>query len=303
LAIVLSENRYGKAENRLVRVTRHDDHHEILDLNVSVQLSGDFDETHYTGNNSQVLPTDTQKNTIYALAQEHGSMAPEAFGLLLANHFLSSQPHVKKAEIRMEKYAWKRIPADGLAHPRAFMRDNSATRVATVVVEKSGSETNSFIVTGLQDLVVLKTTDSEFTNYMKDHYTTLPETTDRVMATQVSARWRHTAHDAKTLSQIDWDNSYENAEKLLLATFANHYSLSLQQTLYAMGQAVLEDQSGLCQIKLSLPNKHHFLVDLAPFGQANENEVFFAADRPYGLIEAIITRDDAPSAGPIWPGW
>jgi urate oxidase len=298
MKITLGENRYGKAENRVVRVTRHVDQHSLVDLNVSVQLSGDFEETHFTGDNSKVLPTDTQKNTVFAFAQKYPEIEPETFGLHLGEHFLATQTHVKRAEIRFEQYLWNRITSNGKPHPRAFSREGSYIRTGRVVCERG----RAWVTSGLADLVVLKTSDSEFTGYIRDEYTTLEETTDRIMATKVSANWRHTDQDPQALVKRDFGASFAGAFTALTSTFADHYSLSLQQTLYAMGEAVLADQ-GLCEVRLSLPNKHHFLVDLSPFGQKNENEVFYAADRPYGLIEGVVARDDAPDAGPVWPGW
>ena len=303
MGIVLGENRYGKAENRVVRVTRNGGNHSILDLNVSIQISGDFADTHHVGDNSKVLPTDTQKNTVYAFAQKYPAMEPEAFGLILASHFLESQPYVTRAEIRLEQYTWSRILVDGKPHPRAFVRDGSYVRVASVIVERTSTGRQAFVVSGVEKLVVLKTSDSEFAGYLKDEYTTLQETNDRIMATEVTARWRHMSHEIDDLQRLDWAGSFEQAKNTLLACYGGHYSLSLQQTMYSMAEEVLKEQPDICSVRLSLPNKHHFLVNLSAFGQQNVDEVYHAADRPYGLIEAVISRDDAPEVGPIWPAW
>ncbi|WP_169978630.1 factor-independent urate hydroxylase [Microbispora sp. H10836] len=283
---VLGPNRYGKAETRVVRVTRHGDAHRIKDLTVSTALSGDMTEVHLTGDNSAVLPTDTQKNTVFAFAKKHGVGASEDFALLLARHFVDSQPAIHHARVAIEEHAWERNGAFG----HSFVR--CGREVRTCVAHHDG--TRSWVVSGLRDLVVLNTTNSEFWGFAKDEYTTLPETRDRVLATAVDAAWRHA-----DVSQ-DWDKTYENARGALLAAFADTYSLSLQQTLYAMGTRVLAECPGVCEVRLSLPNKHHFLVDLAPFGLDNDGEVFFAADRPYGLIEGAVLREDAPGAGPAW---
>ena len=303
MGIVLGENRYGKAENRVVRVTRNGANHSILDLNVSVQVYGDFAATHHVGDNSKVLPTDTQKNTVYAFAQKYPAMEPEAFGLILASHFLDSQSEVTRAEIRLEQYTWSRILVDGKPHPRSFVRDGAYVRVASVIVDRTTNGRQAFVVSGIEKLVVLKTSDSEFTGFFKDEYTTLQETSDRIMATEVAARWRHTSHETAELEHLDWATSFERAKNTLLACYGGHYSLSLQQTMYAMAEEVLKEQSDICSVRLSLPNKHHFLVDLSGFGQQNMNEVYHADDRPYGLIEAVISRDDSPDAGPTWPSW
>jgi urate oxidase len=303
MAIILGENRYGKAENRVFRVTRTGDVHEVLDLNVSVQLSGNFADTHTSGDNANVLPTDTQKNTVFALSHQYGAMEPEAFGLLIARHFIASQKHVTKAEVRIEKFQWDRIVSQGSPHPHAFQRNGSMTRTATVLVCRNAQGTREFVVSGLENLVVLKTTDSEFKGYPRDQYTTLVETSDRIMATQVSARWRIAATDSTMLDGLNWALLFRESLDAMLTAFAQHHSLSLQQTLFTMGESVLSNQPAIAAIRLSLPNKHHFAVDLSPFGRENRNEVFIAADRPYGLIEAVIERDDAAPMTDAWPSW
>ncbi|MEU1372643.1 factor-independent urate hydroxylase [Streptomyces triculaminicus] len=285
--MILGQNQYGKAENRVVRITRDGTTHHIKDLNVSVALSGDMEDVHLSGSNAAVLTTDTTKNTVFAFAKEHGIASAEAFGIALARHFVAGQPSIRTARIRLEEYAWARIETPG---PRrhSFVRENQETRTAQVTFDGTSWE----IVSGLKDLVVLNSTDSEFTGYLKDRYTTLPETRDRVLATRVQACWRHASADA------DWDAVYRQAREHLLGAFAGTYSLSLQQTLYRMGARVLENCPGIEEIRLSLPNQHHFLVDLEPFGLTNDNEVYHAADRPYGLIEATILREGAESRIP-----
>ena len=304
MKIELGENRYGKAENRVVRITREQGTHHILDLNVSVQLSGDFDDTHLNGSNAKVLPTDTQKNTVFALAQKFPAMEPEVFGLTLCEHFLDTQHHLTRVEVRLEQYLWDRILVDGKPHPRAFQKNSTFTRTARVVIDRTtGKSKEAYVTSGVEDLVILKTSDSEFTGFIRDHYTTLPETTDRIMATQVTAKWRYDSHDVQALKRKDFAKSFKQATNKILATFADHYSLSLQQTLFEMGKELITQQPDICSVRMSLPNKHHFLVDLSPFGQENRNEVYIAADRPYGLIEAVVNRDDAPDANFIWPTW
>ncbi|NYV76498.1 factor-independent urate hydroxylase [Streptomyces sp. UH6] len=288
----LGQNQYGKAETRVVRITREGDLHHIKDLNVSVSLSGDMDDVHYSGSNAHVLPTDTTKNTVYAFAKEHGIGSPEEFGLLLARHFVESQEPIHRARIRIEEYAWERIGGPGTQH--SFARTGGGTRVAQVVHDAEGSE----VVSGLKDLTVLNSTDSEFWGYRKDRYTTLPEAYDRILATDVSTRWRYSWSDAGDGPAPDWDACYREARRHLLDAFAQTYSLSLQQTLYGMGARVIENRPEIDEIRLSLPNKHHFLVDLSPFGLENDNEVYFAADRPYGLIEATVLRDGAEARIP-----
>ncbi|GAA0414419.1 uricase [Acrocarpospora corrugata] len=280
---VLGPNRYGKAETRVVRVTKHGDAHHIKDLNVSTALSGEMTEVHLSGDNAAILATDTQKNTVFAFAKKHGIGAAEDFALLLARHFVDSQPTIHHARVAIDEYGWDR----GGGH--SFTRNGRETR--TCVAHYDGAQ--SWVVSGLKDLVVLNTTNSEFWGFVRDEYTTLPETRDRILATAVTATWRH--HGT-----TDWDKSYEKARQALLTAFADTYSLSLQQTLYAMGSRVLTECPEVVEVRLELPNKHHFLVDLAPFGLDNDGEVFFAADRPYGLIEGAVLREGAPAAGPAW---
>ncbi|WP_407562107.1 factor-independent urate hydroxylase [Streptomyces sp. 184] len=295
---VLGRNQYGKAETRVVKVTRDGGTHHVRDLNVSVALSGDMDEVHYSGTNSHVLPTDTTKNTVYAFARRHGIESPEAFALHLARHFTDTQEAIHRARIRVEEYAWERIGTpgpDGARH--SFVRRGRETRVAQVTSDGERFE----VVSGLKDLVVMNTTASEFWGYAKDAYTTLQEDYDRILATEVSARWRHGWTGAAGAAAPAWDESYEQTVRHILTAFADTYSLSLQQSLYAMGARVVEHRREIEEIRFSLPNKHHFRVDLEPFGLKNDaadGAVYFAADRPYGLIEATVLRPGADARIP-----
>ncbi len=290
MAVTLGRNQYGKAEIRMVRVTRDGDRHQLRDLNVSVALSGDLTDVHLSGDNANVVPTDTQKNTVYAFAKEAPVGEIEDFGLRLARHFVDDFAPITQARVHIEEYPWARIEVGGTPHDHAFLRASAERRTATVVA----AEGRTWVVSGLADLVVLKSTGSEFTGYLKDRYTTLAETTDRVLATAVTARWRH-----RTL-EGDWASSFAETRRLLLEAFATTHSLSLQQSLYAMASAAITNRPELVEVRMSMPNKHHFVVDLSPFGLANDNEVFHADDRPYGLIEAAVTRDGAPDPGPAW---
>lgn len=289
---MLGQNQYGKAETRVVRMVRDGDVHHIKDLNVSVALSGDMADVHRHGDNTGVLPTDSMKNTVYAFAKKHGIATAEHFGMELARHFVGSQETIRTARVRIEEYAWERIETGAEAR-HSFVRGGQETRTAQIRYDGRDWE----VLSGLRDLTVMNSTDSEFHGYVKDPYTTLPETRDRILATDVHARWRHGWSDGAG-PEPDWDAVYEGARADLLAAFAETYSLSLQQTLYAMGTRVIERRPGIDEIRLSLPNKHHFLVDLAPFGLINDNEVYIAADRPYGLIEATVLRDGADSRIP-----
>jgi urate oxidase len=290
---ILGQNQYGKAENRVVKITRDGATHHIKDLNVSVALSGDMEEVHYSGSNANVLPTDTTKNTVYAFAKEHGIESAEQFGIHLARHFVTSQEPIRTARIRIEEYAWERIVTPGQdAH--SFVRQGQETRLTQITYDGSSWE----VVSGLKDLTVMNSTNSEFWGYVKDKYTTLPEAYDRILATEVSGRWRFNWTDDAEETP-DWEESYAQVKKHMLLAFAETYSLSLQQTLYAMGSRIIENRTEIDEVRFSLPNKHHFLVDLEPFGLKNDNEVYFAADRPYGLIEATVLREGAEPRIPV----
>ncbi|MGW5940160.1 factor-independent urate hydroxylase [Streptomyces celluloflavus] len=297
---ILGQNQYGKAENRVVKITRDGGTHHIRDLNVSVALSGDLEEVHLSGSNANCLPTDTTKNTVFAFAKEHGIASAEQFGIHLARHFVTSQESITRARIRIEEYAWERIAtagpgADEVRH--SFARKGQETRLTQITYDGESWE----VVSGLKDLVVLNSTNSEFWGYIKDRYTTLQEAYDRILATEVSSRWRFDwTGDAQPMP--DWERSYEQVRTHLLQAFAETYSLSLQQTLYQMGSRVIEHRPEVEEIRFSMPNKHHFLVDLKPFGLENDTAdgaVYHAADRPYGLIEATVLRDGAEARIPL----
>jgi urate oxidase len=278
---VLSDLQHGKAEVRIVKVDRDsapDDpgRHVLHDLNVTTQLRGDFETAYTEGDNSHVHATDTQKNTVYALARQHGVDSPEGFLLTLAAHW-RGQPWVSGTSLEAESFSWERLPENG----HSFVR--SGQEVRTAGVETQGGET--VVSGGLRDLVVLKSTGSEFHGFPRDRYTTLAETDDRILATSVSAVWRYSATPA-----AGWDAAYAAARASLLAAFAGTHSLALQQTIHAMATAVLDAVDEIDEIHVACPNKHHFLVDLEPFGLDNPGEVFFAADRPYGLISATLSR-------------
>jgi urate oxidase len=283
---VLSDAQYGKAEVRLLHVDRGGPQHEITDLNVTITLAGDMAATYLTGDNTTVLTTDAQKNTVYALARD-GVTPVEEFGLRLARHF-AEVPSVDRARVRIEQYGWHRIDAGGAPHPHSFER-LAGTGIVSAFARADGT---AEVVAGLTDVIMLKSSGSEFHDFLTDPYTTLEPTDDRILATAVAASWRMAAENE------DWGESFRGARTALAEAFAVTHSLSLQQTLYAMGQAVLAARPEVREVRLSLPNKHHFLVDLSPFGLDNPGAVFYAADRPYGLIEGAVHRASAAPGDP-----
>jgi urate oxidase len=290
VGVVVGANQYGKAEVRIVAVERARESHAFCDLNVGITLSGDLDDVHVTGSNANVVPTDTMKNTVFAFAKEAPVGEIEDFALRLARHFVSGFEPITRARVHVESAAWKRIEVDSEPHGHAFERAGTELRTAIVVCDAEGE----WVVSGLEGLVVLKTSGSEFTGFIKDRYTTLAETRERILSTAVTARWRHAGVDCA------WGESFAGARRLLVERFAATHSRSLQQTLHAMAAAVIDAREEIVEVRMSMPNRHHFVVDLTPFGLANENEIFRVEDRPYGLIEAAILQTDAPPPGPAW---
>lgn len=282
----LGGNRYGKAEIRLMKVDRTTDRHVLHDLTVDVALAGDMDAVHLSGDNSAVLPTDTQKNTVFAFAREHGVGEIEDFASRLARHFVGSRPSIHRARVAVREQPWQRLDD----RPHSFAQAGNEMRTTTVTYDGSTER----VLSGLTGLVLLSTTGSEFRGFAKDGYTTLPEAGDRILCTSVDATWRHVT------PPDDWRKSHDAARTALVAAFADTYSHSLQETLYAMGEGLVAACPGVAEVRLSLPNRHHFLVDLEPFGLDNPGEVFYVADRPYGLIEGTVLADDAAPDPEAW---
>lgn len=279
MPVTVADNNYGKQAVRLVTVRRRPDVHELKDVTVAVHLEGDFAASYAEGDNSGVLPTDTMKNTVYALAADHPFEDIEDFGLALTDHFLQASPRAARAHVELTEHLWERIEKSDQPHPHAFRRAGSERRTAVVTRDRDGAR----VLAGLEDLVVMKTAKSAFESFPRDRYTTLKETADRLLATAVRATWRYSR------PYVAFGALWRDVRRVLLETFADHDSLSVQHTLYAMGEAVLETLD-VEEIHLSMPNKHHIPIDLTPFGLENRNEVFVATVEPYGLIEATLRR-------------
>lgn len=277
----LVDHSYGKSQVRLTKVTRQADRHDLKELTVNIQLEGDFDASYFTGDNRQVVATDSMKNTVYVLAKNHPLETVESFALDLAKHFVERYEQVESAAVSIEQSQWKRIMVGGREHAHAFTAGSSETRGCAAVVRA-----NEVVLTGdLNDLVVLKTTDSAFRDFVRDEFTTLPDTDDRIFATSVSAHWTYLRTD------IHFDDCFARFRRALLETFAGHKSLAVQQTLYAMGEAALAACPEIDHLALTMPNQHRIPVNLAPFGLENRNEIFVPTDEPYGLITALMERD------------
>jgi urate oxidase len=279
--IELGENRYGKSSIRLVKVDRAHVGHRVRDLTVAVSLEGTFEAAHVQGDNALVIATDTMKNTTYALAKDHLNGPVEEFAGALAEHFLEFE-QVECATVTAHEHAWQPIPVPSGPAPDAFVRDTSYTRLATVEARREGATTRG----GLEDLTLLKTTRSAFAGFPRDRFTTLPETNDRLMATRISARWRY----ARAGSAMDFDGMFESVRRTLLEVFAQHESASVQASAWIIGRAILERHPAIDEVSMTLPNLHHWQVDLSPFGIANDAEIFVATAEPHGLIEATVRR-------------
>ncbi len=279
--IELAANRYGKAAIRLVRVARGPDGDQLRDLTVAIALEGDFAAAHTDGDNSLVIATDTMKNTAYAFAKTHLDGPLEDYGRALAEHFLEA-PQVDIATVNIKGHHWRPIDVAGTPAPDAFVRGGEGTRVATITATRAATTVEA----GVEDLVVMKTTRSAFSGFPRDEYTTLPETDDRLMATRVTAIWRYGSPD------LDFDRVFLDVRTTLLESFADHDSPSVQTSIWIMARAILDRHDEVEEVRMVLPNLHHWLVDLRPFGLENDREIYTPTTEPHGLIEATVRRGE-----------
>ena len=278
--IVLGQNNYGKSEVRVFKVKRDTAWHEIWDLDIRVALEGDFEAVHVEGDNTDALATDTMRNTCYALAKAHLTGSIEDFGLKLVDHFLEAGPTVTSCWVEITQFLWDRIEVDGEPHEHSFVRGRGERRARV-----SGDETGARQVeAGIGDVYVLKTTNSGWEGFLRDEYTTLPDTNDRILATIVTARWWYDTTDA------DFDGLWHGVLDQTLKTLTDHYSPSVQNTLWRMGKAVLNRFPEIERIWYSFPNVHHIPYDLGRFGIENNGEIFHATQDPYGQIEGFVER-------------
>lgn len=274
MPISLASNNYGKSRVRVLKVTRHAGRHDLAEIIVDVQFEGEFDAVHLAGDNSPVLPTDTMKNTVNARARAWSGEEIEDFGIDLVKHFLDGNPRVSRVRIGIAKSQWERVSS------YAFQRGSEERATAAV----TGARGNLAVESGIENMVVLKTTGSGFEGYKKDRYTTLQETSDRILATAIRADWKYASPNAA------FGECRRRAREAMLKTFFERDSPSVQRTAYEMGAAALEAVPEIAEIRLSLPNKHCLLIDLSPFGMENPNEIFVPTDEPHGLIEVTVRR-------------
>jgi urate oxidase len=277
---VLTQHSYGKSRIRLTKVKRLAGRHEVRELTLAIELEGDFALSFTSGDNRLVIPTDTMKNVAYALAREHPLESIEDFGAAVANHFLDNHPHVTQATVRIAENLMERVQLDGREHPHSFCGKSREARTSTVRRFRAGTCFES----GLEELFLLKSTDSSFAGFLRDRYTTLRDAADRILATILKAEWLYAAN------LVDWNLAHARIRQALVETFATHQSLSVQQTLHTMGAAALEACAEIERITLVMPNQHRIPVDLSPFGLENANEVFLATDEPHGTITGTLPR-------------
>jgi urate oxidase len=277
---LLIHDAYGKSRVRLTKITRLADRHEFDEICLHIQMEGDFAEAYITGDNSQVVATDSMKNTVYVLAAKNDLAEVEQFGKLLANHFLETYKQIESCTITLARELWQRIVVDGKPHKHAFFGAGSEKRVAVITATRQSMD----IVSQVEGLKVAKTTDSEFWGYVRDQYTTLPEVKDRILGTSVDARWSYGT------DKVDYRACYEAVRNTILEVFATHKSLGVQHTMYEIGQTALERREELSEITLTMPNEHRIPFNLKPFGVEDKNEIFIAIDEPFGLIMATIKR-------------
>jgi len=281
--IELGENRYGKSRVRLVRVKRNKDRHDLREWTLEVLLQGDFESCFVEGNNSKILPTDTMKNTVYWLARKSATRCMEEFAKEMVDFLLDRNPQVSAVDVSISEKPWASVAIGGTRHSTTFVQ--SSREQQTTKVRRIRNEEFS-IVSGLENLVILKTAGSSFEGYIQDSLTTLPPTADRLLGTALRANWNYTSHG------VDFDRLRASIRERLLTVFSNHDSKSVQHTLYAMGEGVLNDVSQVSEIELIMPNIHCLLVDLSRFGEDNPNEIFVPTDEPHGYIEARMRRSD-----------
>lgn len=277
----LGENRYGKSRVRVMKVVRHESHHDMKEWNVRLLLHGDFESCFTAGDNSRILPTDTMKNTVYYLARESNAATLEAFATEMVEFLLNDNPQVSKASVEIEEKSWQPMLIEGQPHATTYQMGGPELQT----VEASQARGSALQITsGIDGLVILKTTKSAFTGYIRNAQTTLPESTDRIFGTRATVAWEYLE------TPSDYAAIRATALRTLLSVFAEHDSLSVQHTLYDMGEAMLAAVPQMARVKLTMPNLHCNLVNLAPFGQTNPNQIFVPIDEPHGYIEAVIER-------------
>ena len=278
----LGENRYGKSRVRLSRITRFEDRHEFNEWTVRVLLEGDYDTSFTAADNSKILPTDTMKNTVYSVARGSKAATIEEFAMELGDYLLTNNPQVSGVLVEVEEKSWERMIVDGAPEETTFKLGAPELNTVRAVRDRDHKEWS--VRSGVDGLTILKTTKSAFTGYIKDKLTTLKPATDRIFGTAATIDWDYSE------PAPDFATVRVRIIAALLRTFAEHHSMSVQHTLFDMGKAALDAAPEIARIHLTMPNLHHLLADLSPFGHDNPNHIFVPIDEPHGYIEATIER-------------
>lgn len=275
----LESNHYGKHMVRLMRVQRNGDVHAVSEWEADVMLEGELAGAYLSDDNSSIVPTDTVKNTVLALAHDHDEATRDGFALILAEHFLNRHAHLTACDVEVRERLWTRMRPDGVPHPHAFVRESNGQPFSKVRMERGRAALRAG---GLRGFVIMKTTESGFSGYPHCELTTLPETTDRILATSLDVCWDYAGET------VDLGEDVLHA---MLSVFAETYSPSVQRTLFQMGEAALAAHPGIARIRLTMPNKHYLNLDLTRLGRpAGQRKIFLPTDDPFGFIEAVVGR-------------
>lgn len=272
---------YGKARVPVMKVVRGDDAHQVWEFVVDVTAGGEALEKSYTQqDNSPVVATDTMKNLVNYLGHEHDFSSLEDHALYLARSFRKHYGHLPRWTVHVEGAPWEPITTNGKPSPISFGRSGPEMHFTTAVVDGEEESLSS----GLRDLILLKTTDSAFSDFYRDEFTTLQDAEDRILSTNITAEW--------TLPTADTDYRRVNAtvRETILEIFVELRSESVQHLAHEMGVAILERCEEIEEISLRLPNRHYFLMDLSSFGVENEDTLYLPAPVPHGDIHLTLKR-------------
>jgi len=290
--------RYGKDNVRVCKVHRDSSSktQTVTEMTVCCLLEGDISTSYTHADNSVVVATDSIKNTIYILAKQHPVTPPELFASTVASHFIERYAHIHAAHVRVITHRWTRMTIDGRAHPHSFLRDGEEKRTVEVVGRREGGIS---VASSIQGLTVLKSTGSAFHGFVRDEYTTLPETWDRILSTDVDATWKwNTFANLKAVqaSVPKFDKAWESARDITLKLFAEDNSASVQATMYKMCEEILAAVPDVDSVVYSLPNKHYFELDLSWHkglkNTGKDAEVYVPQSSPNGLIKCEVSRSD-----------
>ncbi|KAF2225606.1 hypothetical protein BDZ85DRAFT_68733 [Elsinoe ampelina] len=296
----LSQARYGKDNIRLYKVHKAaDGTQSVCEMTVKTMLEGDIDTSYTVADNSVVVATDTQKQTTYVLAKQHPVDPPELFAAILANHFVSKYSHIHAAHVSIIVHRWTRLTVDGKPHPHSFIRDGEEKRIVEAVAKEGQGIT---IRSGLEGLLVLKSTGSAFYGFDRDEYTRLPETWDRILSTEVESTWQWKKFanlEAVEAEQSKFNSAWETARTITLDTFAKDESPSVQNTMYKMSEQILAAVPEVDSVDYALPNKHYFEIDMSWFNglknTGKDAEVYAPQSDPNGLITCTVSRKNVGS--------